>query len=160
MWFVYRVLFNYGGSILKIEMIKFAGGNLAPATDEELEKLNKFKNGEQYTVDIKLTRSPQFHRKVFGFLSYCFQFWKGDNEFQDESKQFDVFRNHLTVLAGFYDSYYNINGEVRIEAKSLAYGNMSQEEYEKCYNALINAALKHIFKTADENTMNHLLSFF
>lgn len=145
---------------MKIEVVKQPGGVLIPASDMELEKLNKFKTGEQYQVEIKLTRNPKFHRKVFAFFNFCYEHWKGDNEFQSDSKQFDVFRNNLTVLAGFYESFYSIKGEARIEAKSLAFSSMSEEEFRECYNALINAAMKHIFKTMDNKTYNRLLSFF
>ena len=71
-----------------------------------------------------------------------------------------MYRANLTVLAGFYDSYYKIDGSVRIEAKSLSYGSMKQEEFEQFYNAVINAALKNIFKTNDEVIYQRLLSFF
>lgn len=141
-------------------MIKQAGGLLLPASDLESEKLTKFKTGELYEIEIKQSRNPAFHRKVFAFFNFCFAYWKGDNEFQSEIKQFDVFRNHLTCLAGFYESYSNINGDVRVEAKSLAYSSMSQSEFEECYNALINAAIKHVFKGCDEKIEEKLLRFF
>ena len=141
-------------------MVKNAGGLLVPANDMEADKLLRFKTGEQYEVDIKLSRNPAFHRKVFSFFNFCFAHWKGDNEFQCESKQFDVFREHLTVLAGYYDSYSSITGSVRVEAKSLAYSSMKQEEFEKFYTALVNAAMKNIFINADENTYNQLIGFF
>ena len=141
-------------------MIKEAGGVFRPVSDMEYEKTVKFKTGEQYTVEIKLTRNPKFHRKVFAFFNFCFNYWKGDNEFQSETKQFDVFRNHLTVLAGFYEQHPSIHGVLRVEAKSLSFAAMSQEEFEECYNALTRAAMKHVFKTADENTYQQLLSFF
>ena len=145
---------------MKIEMIKEPGGIFRPASDMEYEKTVKFKTSELYTVEIKLTRSPKFHRKVFAFFNFCFQYWKGDNEYQDEIKQFDVFRNHLTVLAGFYNSYVGIDGRVRVEAKSLSFGSMKQEEFEKCYTAMIQASMTHVFKTADERTYNTLIGFF
>lgn len=145
---------------MKIEVIKLAGGVLCAASDLDLEKLNKFKTNGQYTIEIKRARNPDFHRKVFAFFNFCFEHWRGDNEFQSESKQFDVFRNHLTVLAGFYESFYNIKGEVRVEAKSLSFSAMEQEEFEECYNALIRAAMQNIFNNADDNTYNQLRSFF
>lgn len=141
-------------------MIKEAGGVFRPVNDMEYEKTVKFKTGEQYSVEIKLARNPAFHRKVFAFFNFCFEYWKGDNEFQSESKQFDIFRQHLTCLAGFYDQYSNIHGEVRIEAKSLAFSSMNQEEFEECYNALIRAALKHVFLGADVGIENQLMNFF
>ena len=145
---------------MKIEMVKFAGGLLSPANDMEEQKLSKFKTGDLYTIEIKLPRNPKFHAKVFAFFNFCFNYWKGDNEYQDEAKQFDVFRNHLTCLAGFYNSYSGIDGRTRVEAKSLAFGNMTQEEFESCYNAMINAAMAHIFNKPDDNTYNKLQSFF
>jgi len=145
---------------MKIQMIKQPGGVFCPASDLEAEKLTKFRTGEQYEVEIKLTRNAAFHRKVFAFFNFCFAHWRGDNEFQCEQKQFDVFRDHLTVLAGFYDEFYGIKGDLRIEAKSISYGKMSQEEFELLYNALINAAIKHIFPNADQNTINQLYNFF
>lgn len=141
-------------------MQKQAGGLLLPAGDIEAEKLIKFKTGEVYEIEIKQSRNPSFHRKVFAFFNFCFEHWKGDNEFQSEIKQFDVFRSHLTVLAGFYETFYNINGEVRVEAKSLSYSSMRQNEFEECYSALINAAIKHVFVNADESIKNKLISFF
>lgn len=141
-------------------MIKTAGGNLQPFQDMDAEKLTKFKTGETYEIEIKKTRNPAFHRKVFSFFNFCFEFWKGDNEFQCEQKQFDVFRNNLTVLAGYYDAFYSIKGDARIEAKSLSYASMTQEEFEKLYVALTNAAMKHVFKNADELTYNKLIGFF
>ena len=147
---------------MKIEFIKHHGGLLSPASDMDADKMKRFKSGEQYTVEIKLSRNPQFHRKVFAFLNFCFQHWiaSSDIDCLDESGQFDVFRNNLTVLAGYYDQYYNLKCEVRIEAKSLSFGSMDQAEFEKCYTALINAAMKHVFKTSDESTLNRLMEFF
>lgn len=142
-------------------MEKLPGARLVAFDDYDVERLNKFKTGEVYEVEIKLKRNAKFHKKVFAFLNFCFAHWKGDNEFQDEAKQFDVFRANLTVLAGFYDSFYNIKGEVRVEAKSLSYGSMSQEEFEQFYNAAINAAMKHVFNgSTDQNLYNRLLGFF
>ena len=146
---------------MKFNMQKMQGAKLVAFDDLDVEKLNKFKTGEVYEVEIKLSRNPNFHRKVFSFLTFCFEHWKGDNDFQDEVKQFDVFRANLTVLAGFYDSFYKIDGSVRIEAKSLSYGSMKQEEFEQFYNAAINAALKHVFNDSkDEVLYQRLLSFF
>ena len=141
-------------------MLKQPGGLLVPANDVEAERMKRFKSGVVYPVEIKHGRNPKFHGKVFAFFNFCFEYWQGDREFMDEAGQLDVFRKHLTVLAGYYDTYYAINGDVRIEAKSLAYSSMSQEEFEQCYSALINAALKHIFVNADPSTEQRLLSFF
>lgn len=147
-----------------IEMVKGAGGVFVPADDMTAGKLMKFRNGEVYPVEVKLSRNPQFHRKAFAFFKFCFEYWRGekaDLEFMDESAQFNTFRKNLTVLAGYKDITYTIDGRMRVEAKSLSYGEMEQPEFEECYSALINAALKHIFgNTRDQNVINQLYSFF
>ena len=144
--------------------MKHPGGVFSPAHDIDLERLQRFKNGEMYTAEIKLSRNPQFHRKVMAFFGFCFQHWNAEKSGlgnADERTQFNRFRKDLTILAGFYDTVVNIRGEVRAEAKSIAYANMQQDEFEELYNALINAAIKHVFgQTKDENILNQLQSFF
>ena len=149
---------------MKAQMIKSSGGAFVPLDDMQAEALKKFRNGEQYEIEIKLSRNPQFHRKVFAFFKFCFEHWSADKtewQFQDEQAQFDTFRKNLTVLAGYFDKTYTIKGDVRIEPKSLAYGNMEQSEFERCYNSLINAAMKHIFKGCnDQQILDRLYAFF
>ena len=148
----------------KYQMIKIANGGFLPASEIDADNLKAFKTGEQYEVESKRFRNPAFHRKVFAFFNFCFQHWAAERtevKFQDEAAQFDTFRKHLTVLAGYRTVTYKINGDFRVEAQSLSYGNMEQEEFEKCYSALINAAIKHVFgNTTDENVINQLYAFF
>lgn len=146
--------------ILKINFRKEAGGMLIPATDGDADRMAKFKTGAIYPVEIKRTRNPGFHGKVFKFFEFCFEHWAGDREFMDEAGQFDVFRKHMTVLAGYYDTYYNLSGDVRVEAKSISYGSMGQEEFEQLYSALIRVAVQKIFTGCDESIENRLMGFF
>jgi len=149
---------------MKLEFVKQYGGTLCPASDLIAEKMTKFKSGEVYQVEIKRARNPQFHSKVFAFFGFCFEHWCGDHtdiENMDLGAQFDVFRKQLTCMAGYYDTFHKIGGGVRVEAKSLSYGNMEQAEFEECYSALINAAIKHVFKGCnDDQILNRLQGFF
>lgn len=147
---------------MKINMIKEPGGLFRPFDDMEQEKTIRFKTGELYEVDIKLTRNPGFHRKVFAFFNFCEKYWSGNEvmEHGTPEAQRKRFRNDLTVFAGYYTPSIGIDGSINLDAKSLAYANMEQEEFEHFYTSLINAACKHIFKDADENIYNRLLSFF
>lgn len=145
---------------MKIDMLKFQGGQLSPANEIAADALERFKNYEQYEIEIKLTRNPQFHAKVFKFFQFCFAHWKSDREFMNEAGQFDVFRKNLTVLAGYYTSHYTINDGTRIEAKSLSFSSMEQDEFEACYQALIAAAMRNIFKGCGPDVENQLIGFF
>ena len=145
-------------------MIKQAGGILTPADDRAAEQMQKLKTGEVYPVEAKRTRNPHFHGKVFAFLNYCFEHWCADKTHfanMSEPAQFDAFRKELTIMAGYFVVTYNINGGTHVEAKSLSYGSMSQDEFEDLYNALINAAIKNIFGGVDSPEINNrLMSFF
>ena len=149
---------------LKIQVIKLQGGVLAPLDELESEELKSLKNGEQYEIEIIRTRNPAFHRKVFAFFKFCFNHWVADKtewRYFDERTQFDTFRKNLTVLAGYKVASYTIDGRMRVEAQSLSYGNMEQDEFERCYSALINAAMQNIFKGCnDERILDRLYAFF
>ena len=149
---------------MQIDLVKHPGGVFSPANETDLERLQRFKSGETYTAEIKLTRNPSHHRKVFAFFNFCFSNWCANRaglESMDEASQFDRFRKDLTILAGFYVQTVRLNGDIRTEAESLAYANMDQERFERVYSALINAAIKHVFAgTRDQNTLNQLYSYF
>jgi hypothetical protein len=149
---------------MKVNFIKQVGGVLIPANEIEVDRLKRLKTGEMYEVDLVSSRNPAFHGKVFAFFNFVYNYWSADKtewEHFNEQKQFDTFRKNLTVLAGFKEVSYTIDGRMRVEAKSLAYAKMEQEEFEACYSALINASIKHIFNnTKDQNIINQLYEFF
>ncbi len=149
---------------MQIDLVKHPGGVFSPANEADLERLHRFKNGETYTAEIKLTRNPSFHRKVMAFFGFCFAHWSAEHagyECSDEHTQKEEFRKNLTILAGFYDVVTTMRGETRLRAKSLAYAKMDDEEFSRCYSALINAAIKHVFSgTKDKEILNRLQSFF
>lgn len=146
---------------MKINFTKYPGGVLHPATDIEAERMNRFKTGEMYEIDIKNSRNAAFHRKVFAFFTFCFEHWQDDRQFVSYEAQFNRFREELTITAGYYDKVFNFQGELRLKAKSLSYGQMSQEEFEQLYIALVNAASKTIFKAdIDDDIYQQLMSFF
>ena len=145
---------------VKILMLKHWGGMLSPASEEAATSLERFKSDEQYEIEIKLTRNPQFHAKVFAFFNFCFEHWVSDKEYMSDKGQRDCFRRNLTVIAGYYDTYHTIKGETRIEAKSLSYASMTPEDFEECYKALIAAAIRTIFQGCGSEVEQRLISFF
>lgn len=149
---------------MEIQMVKQPGGVFSPAFDTDVERLEKFKTGAVYPVEVRLARNPDFHKKVFKFFQFCFEHWaadKTDARFKTSAAQFDTFRKNLTVLAGYKDVTFTIDGRLRVDAKSLAFNNMDQAEFEECYSALINAAIAHVFGgTTDQKILDKLTGFF
>ena len=149
---------------MKIEMIKQHGGVLLPVDDIASDQMKKFKSGEQYQIEIKRARNPHFHRKVYAFFNFCFEHWDGVEAYTEHMSpavQMDRFRKDLIILAGYYESSVRLNGDTRIEAKSISYAAMSQDDFENFYHALVNAALKHIFHRMNDRKLSaELLAFF
>ena len=144
---------------MKINFLKNSGV-LVPASDIDEQRFKRFKSGHVYAVEIKLSRNSDFHGKMFAFLGFCYEHWAGDREFLSDAGQFDYFRKELTILAGFSDEYYSLDGSVRVEAKSLSYASMNQQQAEECYSAMINAAMAHIFVGCGVEVEQRLISFF
>ena len=147
---------------MKLEVIKEAGGVFRPANDMEYEKTTKFKTGSQYQVEIKLTRNPSFHRKVFAFFNFCYSHWDGGavHKYCSELEQFDRFRKDLIILAGFYIQSVRLDGTIRVEAQSLSFANMDEDTFRECYSALIQVAMRKVFRGSDTYIYNKLVSFF
>ena len=146
---------------MKLNILKQPGGVLSPADDIAAEYLTKLKTGEVYPVEIKRSRNPHHHKKVFAFFQFAFNYWRGECEFQEEAAQFDSFRKQLTIQAGYYNQVWTLDGQgFTLEAKSLSYGNMSQTEFEEFAVAMQNAAMATIFQGANERVIQELMSFF
>jgi hypothetical protein len=145
---------------MKINITKHPGGTLTPASEMDSFRLQRFTNGAEYPIEMKQPRNPLFHKKVMAFFRHCFAYWRSDREFMNEGAQFDGFRNNLTVLAGYREEVYKIDGSIRVEAKSLSYGSMEQLEFEEFYQALIQAAMHNIFINGDKETYDQLAGFF
>lgn len=76
---------------------------------------------------------------------------------------FDNTRKYLTIKAGYYVVNGFPNGSVRVEAQSLSYASMDDEEKEKLFSAVIDAGLKALpseWSDAElERVANEILRF-
>lgn len=129
--------------------IRQPGGGLVPATDEDAEALRKIKPGAAVRVEVKQIRNYKFLQKWFTLAKYAFEMWQErlpTQEYKGVRVQpnFDRFRKDLIILAGHYDPVFNARGELRLDAKSISFANMGEEEFEELYSATIDAVLQKI----------------
>lgn len=133
----------------EIICIRQPGGALIPATDEDADALRKIKAGDAVRVDVKRIRNYRFHKKFFALVKYAFDIWSETVPAQEYKGQpvkpdFDRFRRDLIILTGRFDAVYSARGEVRVEAKSIAFANMSEDEFEQLYSDTIDVILNKI----------------
>lgn len=132
---------------MEITLAKAPGGFLVPVDQQSTEAIAKLKLGQGVRVTIKRVRNLGHHKKFFALLNLAYEAWEPTEQTykgQVVAKNFDQFRNDLVVLAGHGDASYNFRGEVRVRAKSLAFGNMSQDEFEGLYQSVVQVVLSKI----------------
>lgn len=130
---------------------KMPGGMLVPDNDETVEYLQKVKTGAVLSGEFKQPRNYKFLQKTMVLFNYCFDHFADrmgevglEYMGQRAAPSKDRFRKDLTILAGHYSVTYDILGNVKLEAKSLSYASCSEEEAERIFSDVINAALKHV----------------
>ena len=134
---------------------------LVPAHQTDEDALKKLPMTMPLRVKVTRMRNVQFHRKYFALLNYAFDVWEPPEVIVDTlvpsrtqmpEKNFDRFRHDIIILAGFYDSYFRVNGSTRIEAKSISFSSMDQDEFDILYDKTIDVIIKHVLNnyTGDE----------
>jgi hypothetical protein len=143
---------------MKINMIKNAGGTLAPADEEAAEQMLKISNGSFNIIDVKLNQNYQLHKKIFAFFKFCAQYYYGDIDVTKD--QVDLTRRKITMSAGYVKQIFLPDG-VRFELTplSIKYEKLTPEDRQDFYNKIINAALKNVFGNCGPDVENQLMSF-
>ena len=125
---------------------KLPNASFIPASEDDAALLSKVKAGETVKLILTRPRNIKFHRKFFALMQLAFDYWEppkhGEGSaFADKmtvERNFDRFRYDVTILAGYYDATYRLNGDVRLEAKSISFGSMSEDDFEKLYSKVID----------------------
>ena len=134
---------------MEITLIRVPTG-FAPADDEAQEAMKHFPLGSIGRMDVKLMRNYQFFKKWWALVKLGYDHW-ADCQPQQEFKgrpvlpNFDRFRKDITILAGFYRPVWKVNGEMRMEAESLAWASMSEECFARLYDATVSVLLRNVF---------------
>lgn len=137
-------------------MKKVAKDLFRPATEQDAERLERFTVGAEVACDLREMRNYQFHKKYFALINYLFGIWEETmppSEWRGHQVRanIDKFRDDLTILTGRFDATYNVRGEVQLDAHSISFASMDQEEFEKLYSDTINVALAKVLHRPDLN---------
>jgi hypothetical protein len=140
--------------------LKKTTSGLSPCDNLSEEELNKFKLGTLVLCKISKKQNAAFHRKLFALFTVGFKYWVPGEiscKYGKPEKNFNQFRKDCTILAGYFDINHRLDGTFRVEAKSLSFDSMSQEEREGVYSALIDVLLKNIFEGYTEQDVIQMI---
>lgn len=141
-------------------------GGLVAYDDEAKDAHRLMKVGSIVRSDFKKMRNGAFFRKWWALAKLGFDYWAEVCEPMDYKGKpvlpnFNRFRKDLTIMAGFYEPTWNIKGELRVEAESLAWSNMTEARFAELYDATIRALIREVFngkrmKAWTEDELRHV----
>ncbi|EKO3657449.1 DUF1367 family protein [Vibrio metschnikovii] len=150
-----------------LNLVKDMGGFKPLGTDDS-ELMRKIPLGSLIECEYSKKRNPLFHRKFFALLNLGFEYWnppEADWRGFKAVKNFDVFREQVTILAGFREVTYNLDGSVKVKAKSISFANMDDPQFEEVYSKVLDVIWNKIMTTVFddkrdlENAVNQLMNF-
>ena len=124
--------------------------NLIPADGFSAEAMEKLKPGKVYKLEVRQSRNYKLLQKSFVVVQYAFDIWEpptGQAEYRGKpiQKNLDRFREMLTILAGYYEPVYKLDGSVQLIAKSWSYAEMpDDEDFQKLYQSLITVIVEKV----------------
>lgn len=130
-------------------LFRRSGNALIAEDDEAADYLKKTANGEAVEVEITRPRNLQFHRKYFALLKVGYEAWeenRPDVFYKGEKVQanFERFRKDVAIMCGFYEIVVNVKNETRLDAKSISFAKMTEDEFTKLYDKTINLLLQRV----------------
>ena len=145
---------------------KINGHFLAALDQETVNSVEAMAEGAVLAGNFVKKRNPKFLRKFFALLRVGFDLWEPheiDTDWGCPEKSFKQFRGQVTVLAGYGEPVFNLNGTFRMVPRSISFANMSEEEFSELYSNVIDVILKNIpsnFEREDiERAAEEILGF-
>lgn len=144
------------------QLIRVKGKGFQAFNQEDFEKV---RYGEVITMTWTKDRNPRFHRKMFALFKYVFDClpdvsiepieYHGNTIYPRAN--FNQTRKWMIIRAGYYEAFWigtAAKGKLVIEAKSLAFGSMGEEEFEELYSKMIDVALEMLPHITDASAMD------
>ena len=136
---------------MDLTIIKTASGLFAAYGEDSQAAVASVKTGQLLQGKFTRMRNYEAHKRYFVLLDLLWDIWseqvpteqyKGQDILPERTR----FRKDVAIMAGFYTPVWNIKNELRLEAKSISFGSMDQQEFEALYSATLNVGLQKILK--------------
>ena len=128
---------------MKLYLKKLPNNQYAPLDEYDFDESKKVKVGD--VIEVKQTRNYQFHKKAFAVLNIGF-------ENQDTFKSFEVYRNVMTIKAGYYQKAPTKDGSWIPVADSLSYEKMSKVKFDQFYKDLTRTIAEDLSISVEDLT--------
>lgn len=132
---------------------------LVPMGDDDFDEKKKLKLGQTYSVEIKVARNVDFHRKYFALIAYAWEFLNEQETARFKSK--DNFRKYLEMAAGHCDIIYHPRLQEFVEIpKSISFGSMDNTAFSELYERVKDVIFSIIGDRVTRDVFERLLIDF
>lgn len=132
---------------------------LVPFGDDDYDQKKKLKVGETYTVEVKVARNVEFHRKYFALISYAWEFLNEKELERFRTKE--NFRKYLEIAAGHCEVIYHPMLQEFVEIpKSISFGSMDNLSFSGLYDRVKDVIFSIIGGRVSETEFERLLLDF
>lgn len=132
---------------------------LVPLGDDDYDEKKKLKLGQTYSVEVKVARNVDFHRKYFALISYAWEFLN-----EQETERFrtkENFRKYVEVAAGHCDVIFHPRLQEYVEIpKSISFGKMDNAEFSDLYQRVKDVIFSIIGDRVTQDQFERLLLDF
>ncbi len=139
--------------------VKNTMSGLIPMTSEDYDLKKRLKIGEVYSVDIKLVRNYEFHKKYFALINCAWEFMTEKQ--QTFFKDIEKFRKTIEVAAGHCEPFYSHEKKEWFDIpKSIAFDKMDNSQFEELYQRVLDVLFLTALKTISrEEFEKNLINF-
>ena len=132
---------------------------LVPLGDDDYEEKRKLKLGQTYSVEVKVVRNVDFHRKYFALIAYAWEFL---NEQETERfKDKENFRKYIEIAAGHCDVIFHPRLQEFVEIpKSIAFAKMDNTAFSDLYGRVKDVIFSIIGDRVTQEGFERLLIDF
>lgn len=146
----------------ELMLMRTPGGIIIAADEQSRQVLERWPLGVGIRAVVTRARSLPFHRRFFAMLNLGFDAW--EPQLEDGSvKNFEAFREDVTILAGFFQRTVRVRGGIKLKAESISFANMKQDRFDKVYSRVADVILQRILTkyTRDDldNVVNQMMGF-
>jgi len=108
--------------------------------------------GELAQMELLVPRDYIKLKKFFALLNVGFDAWEPGRKRKTYRgrpvvKDFENFREQTIILAGFYEQTFDLQGRMKLKAKSISFAKMEDDEFDRLYTAVANVLLEKVLTT-------------
>ena len=123
---------------MEVLFVKKPYGVLMPCYAQDVDNMARIKNGSTVRANVCMPRNIFFHRKFFALLDVGYTYWEPPlYQGNPVQKNPERYRKDVTILAGRSHVVPRVDGSFTVEADSISFANMPQDEFENLYNGAI-----------------------